>query len=87
MYKEVVLTFIDLFVVAFNILLLIRVVLSWISPGLSQGNFTQAIVALTDPVLAPVRKLLPSSQLMDLSPLVTFFLLQLLQGLAHSLIS
>lgn len=87
MYQDVALTFIDLFVVAFNILLLIRVLLSWISPGMTQSNFAQAIVALTDPVLAPVRRLLPASQMMDLSPLVTFFLLQLVQGLAHSLIS
>lgn len=76
--------FIDLFVTVFNLLILIRVVMSWIQP--QPGKFGQVIQDLTEPVLAPVRSLLPRSPIIDLAPLVTFFLLQLLQLLAHRLV-
>lgn len=76
--------FIDLFVTVFNLLILIRVVMSWVQPH--PGKFGSLINDLTEPVLAPVRALLPKSPVLDLAPLVTFFLLQLLQLGVHSLI-
>ncbi len=81
MSPVVILVFINLFVLVFNFLLLARVLMSWIMPG-STNWFSRLIFELTEPVLAPVRKLLPSSSGIDFSPLVTFFLLQALQILA-----
>lgn len=85
MTRAVLLQFIALFVSTFNLLLLIRVVMSWVAPG-STNSFVRLIYDLTEPVLAPVRKLLPGSGMIDLSPLVTFFLLQGLQLLAFRLL-
>lgn len=73
----VLLNFINLFVIVFQVLLLIRVVMSWITPTLS-GWFGRLLLDLTEPVLAPIRRLLPKSQFFDFSPLVAFILLQLL---------
>jgi YggT family protein len=79
----VVLAFIDLFVTVFNILLIIRVVTSYVAkPG---NRFFAWVVGITEPLLGPVRRLLPQTPGIDLSPLVTFFLLQGLQYLAHRL--
>ena len=84
MYRLVLLTFIDLFVFVFNGLILARIILSYI---MKPGNRAFAIlVDLTEPVLAPVRRMLPRMGMLDLAPLVTFFLLQGIQLLAHSLI-
>jgi YggT family protein len=85
MILSVLLTFVDLFVAIFNILLIVRVVMSYfVSPA---NGFFAWLVGCTEPVLAPVRKLLPNTPGIDLAPLVAFFLLQGLQYLAHMLIA
>jgi len=77
----VVLTFIDLFVTVFDTLLIVRIILSYlVRPG---NRFYAWLVNVTEPVLAPVRRVLPQFPGLDLAPLVTFFLLQGLQYLAH----
>lgn len=73
-------TFISLF---FNVLLfaiLGRVLISWIDP---MGNMrvTQILREITEPILAPIRSVLPSIGMIDLSPLVAILLIQLLQSL------
>lgn len=77
----VVLTFVDLFVSIFNLILLVRVISSYVAnPG---GRFYTWLVNITEPVLAPVRKLLPQMPGLDLAPLVTFFLLEGIQYAVH----
>lgn len=83
MWQLVFLKFIDLFILAFNLLILIRVVASWINPGTVVGGWMRLVYELTEPVLGRVRRLLPRTAFLDLSPLVTFFLLQILQAAAH----
>lgn len=83
MITLVALAFIDLFVTVFNILLIIRVVSSYVvHPG---NRFYGWIVGITEPLLSPVRKALPQTPGLDLAPLVTFFLLQGLQFAVHKL--
>jgi len=68
MLVDVVSTFTDLFVMVFTVLLIVRVVASYIAnPG---GQFFRSLVGLTEPVIAPVRKALPQTPGLDLAPLV-----------------
>jgi len=54
------------------------VVLSWF--GLSPDNpIVRVTSALTEPVLAPIRKILPAVGGFDLSPMVLLFALQILR--------
>ena len=76
MINAVAVTFILLFVEVFNVLIIIRVLMSWIYPHPEANRFSRLVFDLTEPVLGPVRKLLPRTQFLDLSPIVTFFLLQ-----------
>jgi YggT family protein len=46
------------------------------------GSFYQGLVGVTEPVLAPVRRVMPATPGLDLAPLVVFFLLQGLQYVA-----
>jgi YggT family protein len=69
--------------ILFNVLLfaiLGRVLISWIDP---MGNMrvTQILREITEPILAPLRSILPQVGMFDLSPLVAMLLLQLLHGL------
>lgn len=79
----VVLTFIDLFVTVFTVVLLVRVISSYIASP--TGGFYTALVNVTEPVLAPVRRVLPNTPGIDLAPLAVFFLLQGVQILARRL--
>lgn len=54
---------------AFIIVILVRVAFSWVSPYPSNSVHRLAF-QLTEPILAPVRRLLPPVSGMDLSPLV-----------------
>ncbi|HKW70266.1 MAG TPA: YggT family protein [Candidatus Dormibacteraeota bacterium] len=51
------------------ILILVRVVFSWVAPG-ARNTISQVAYNLTEPILAPVRRLIPPMAGLDLSPLV-----------------
>lgn len=60
----------------------VRVLFSWIGPDMSNPLYRISYV-VSEPILAPVRNLLPAGGGLDLSPMIVtfllFFLLQLLQ--------
>jgi len=63
------------------ILILARVIVSWI-PGMSYSHPAVRIVhQLTSPILDPIRRMLPPVGGLDLSPLLAFMLLKLVQEL------
>jgi len=60
--------------------LIARIVLSWI-PNVDRSNqIVQFLYQITDPVLEPVRQILPPLGMIDLSPIVVFIALQVLQS-------
>lgn len=83
--SEFLVTFISLL---FNVLLfaiLGRVLVSWIDP-LGNMRVTQILRDITEPILAPIRSVIPTIGMIDLSPLVAILLIQLLQGLINNAI-
>ena len=68
--------------IVFNILqiiIIVRVVLSWISHNPS-NQFIRIIYQVSEPILKPIREILPITGMgFDLSPIVAFFLLGLLK--------
>jgi YggT family protein len=56
--------------------ILIQVILSWVAPQ-SQNPAVALIYQITDPIMAPARKLVPPMGGMDFSPIITFMLIQL----------
>jgi YggT family protein len=62
----------------YEIVLIVRVFISWIQPD-PYHPLVQWIHRLTEPLLEPIRKILPNNSLgIDFAPLVAFVLLQLL---------
>ena len=72
--QAVLFTFIQMLVTLFWVLLLARVVLSWVNP-MGGGAVAATVYQLTEPILAPIRRVLPSTGGLDLSPLVAMLLL------------
>ena len=68
---------VELALIVFTLLVFVRVVLSWTDPaGRSQlGSFVQAA---TEPILGPVRRALPRTGPLDLSPLIVLLVLTVL---------
>ena len=58
----------------FVILIFVRVAFSWIGPNPRNRLFLISY-QLTEPILAPVRRLLPQSMGIDLSPMIVTFLI------------
>ena len=71
----------------YMLVLLVRVVMSWftISPHGTGATLAGFLYLVTDPVLVPLRRILPPIQMgamaVDLSPVVAFFGISLLMGL------
>ncbi|MCF6322805.1 MAG: YggT family protein [Gammaproteobacteria bacterium] len=70
----------------FMVAILIQVVLSWVGQGI-HNPITTTIYSLTEPVLRPVRRLIPPIAGMDLSPLVALLSIPLIKMLVISPIS
>ena len=66
--------------------LFIRILLQWLQVPYSSG-IMRFLWSITEPVLVPIRQVLPPIMGFDLSPLIAFFLLRLLEGVVITLIS
>ncbi len=70
----IIFTFVDLLITVLYFALLARVVLSWIK--LSPTNPLVVIIfQITEPMLAPIRRVLPKMGMLDLSPMIALLVL------------
>jgi YggT family protein len=58
--------------------MIISVILSWVAPG-SRSPGAELVSQITEPVLAPFRRWIPSLGGLDISPIFAFIVLQLMQ--------
>ncbi len=64
-------------VMALWVLILARVLLSWVDPT-GRGRVAAFVIQMTEPILAPVRKALPRTGMFDLSPMIVLLVLGVL---------
>jgi len=62
-----------------NILLIIRIILSWL-PHNRYHPIIKIVYNITEPILEPFRNMINPMGGIDLSPIIVFFLLRLIQG-------
>ena len=74
--KTVFCTFLDIYL----IVLILRAVLSWFTPrpGTPVGSIYRVLVDLTEPVAAPLRRVIPPAGIFDVSFMVLFFAILIL---------
>lgn len=77
MVSSVLVVFVDLFIRIFYVLLLVRVVMSWVAAP--SNRLLSWLMSVTEPILAPIRRLIPQTPGLDLAPLVAIVVLQLVQ--------
>ena len=66
----------------YYIVLIARVILSWfpLQPGTPMASIASIIYQLTEPVMGPVRRIIPTIGMIDISPIVVFFGLRIIQS-------
>lgn len=73
---------IDLSFTIYTWILIARVISSWVSPPMHNSNvrkIMQFIYEVTEPVLAPIRRMLPTGNIgIDLSPLIAFIAINII---------
>lgn len=83
---QILYTTIDMF---FNILLLLilaRIILSWL-PQYKSHPIGEMIMNVTEPVLAPFQRIIPPVGMIDISPMVAIIALAIIQQLLLWLVS
>ncbi|MEI8336309.1 MAG: YggT family protein [Actinomycetes bacterium] len=67
----------------YMVILAARAVLSWfpMSPGSALAPVARILVDITEPVLAPLRRVIPQAGVIDLSFLVAFFGLSIIRSI------
>ncbi|MGE5140321.1 MAG: YggT family protein [Rudaea sp.] len=83
---QFLLTTVDLLFTALFIVITARVILSWLSPDLQYSQIGRMIRDITEPILQPIRNLLPSMGMMDLSPMIAIIALFVLRTILDALI-
>lgn len=68
-----------------NIAILLRVFLSWVpvNPG---SRFARFIVEITEPIMGPIRRLVPSLGGLDISPIIALLLISVAERVLLTLI-
>lgn len=75
---------------AYIVVLFVRIILTWFptDPWSGLGRFERALGRVTDPVLAPIRRVLPPLRVggggIDLSPIVALVALEVLVSILRS---
>ena len=70
----VIVNFLELLISALMVLVIARVVVSWLAPS-GGGGLVAFIYQATEPILAPIRRVLPSTGGIDWSPLIAMLIL------------
>jgi YggT family protein len=83
---EVLRTFISLLGTVLWVAILIRALMSWVMPQDSSG-LSRVLIEITEPVLAPIRRVLPSLGGIDFSPFLAIVLIQVVQNILLSLLT
>lgn len=67
--------------------ILIRVLLSWVNLNGGSGPVFRLLDDITEPILAPIRRVMPTFGMFDLSPIVAFILINFITRLLQSTIA
>ena len=66
-----------------SLAILARALLSWVRPD-PYNPIVRALNAITDPILEPLRRIIPRIGMMDLTPMAAMFMLFILASLVEN---
>jgi YggT family protein len=69
-----------------TILIIGRALMSWFDPGL-RSTIGRLLFDITEPIIAPIRRVVPPLGMFDISPIVAILLIQLVGRLITSVLA
>jgi len=78
-------TFVSLLARALSLAIFIRILLSWM-PIDRDTPLVRLLYEITEPILAPIRRVVPSLGGLDLSPMIALLLIQVVESLLLTLL-
>ena len=78
-------SFIDILARLLSLAILVRVLLSWL-PIDRNGRFVEIILQITEPIVGPIRSVLPTFGGLDFSPMVALLLIEMVHGVLRQLL-
>ena len=72
--------FVDLLVTVLTIAIFARIVLSWLPIGGTNHPIVALVYQITEPILGPLRRVIPRVGMFDLTPMVAIILLGVIRG-------
>ena len=74
-----IVTFISILCTVLSLAIIVRALMSWVMPVGGTG-ITRVLIDVTEPILAPIRRVLPPLGGIDFSPLLAIILIQVIQS-------
>lgn len=78
--------FVDLLVWALMLAFMLRAILSWFAAGSLENPIMRFLVEVTEPIVGPLRRVIPPVGPLDLSFFVAMILIQVVGGLLKSVL-
>lgn len=78
--------FVDIFGEIIIFAILIRVIMSWVKPMGSRGPLGNFVFEITEPLLSFFRKVVPRLGMLDISPIVALFAIEIARSFIISLL-
>lgn len=75
----------DLFLTIYVWIIIARAIISWVNPY-PYHPLVRFLYKVTEPVLAPVRRIIPPIGGIDISPIIIIFIIFVIQNLLHRLL-
>ena len=75
-------SFVNLVITVLSVAIIGRALLSWFDPGM-RTMVGRLLRDVTEPIIAPIRQVMPRMGMLDLSPIVALVLLQLISRLVN----
>ncbi len=82
---DVIKTFVDILVTVLWIAIIARAIISFFPIGGTNHPLVAVVYQITEPILAPLRRVIPRVGVFDLSPMVAIIILVIIQRLVKSL--
>lgn len=78
MVVQILSDFVSLLLLVFRVAIFVRIILSFFRPayGTFLARIAEFATAVTEPLLAPIRRVMPATPGLDFSPLIALLLLQ-----------
>jgi YggT family protein len=77
--RDFVISFVRILFFILQFAIIVRALMSWFNPS-PENPIVRIVFEITEPVLAPLRRIVPRIGMMDITPIVAILLMQVIES-------